>query len=110
MCESTYRRRWLSYCKRTGFITDSPEEYKGKNGHTYIRHHYKPSLTAHVFRHGYATLLFEAGVDEFTAQRLLGHANIETTRSIYTHLRNNKKQESLSKLREYVQEQIDVKE
>lgn len=110
MCESTYRRRWLSYCKRMGFITDSPEEYKGKNGHTYIRHHYKPSLTAHVFRHGYATLLFEAGVDEFTAQRLLGHANIETTRSIYTHLRNNKKQESLSKLREYVQEQIDVKE
>lgn len=108
MCEVTYRRRWLSYCKRMGFVTDSPEEYKGKNGHTYIRHHYKPTLTAHVFRHGYATLLFEAGVDEFTAQRLLGHANIETTRSIYTHLRNKKKQESLDKLREYVQNQINA--
>lgn len=108
MCEATYRRRWLSYCKRMGFVTDSPEEYKGKNGHTYIRHHYKPTLTAHVFRHGYATLLFEAGVDEFTAQRLLGHANIETTRSIYTHLRNKKKQESLDKLREYVQNQINT--
>lgn len=106
MCEATYRRRWLSYCKRMGFVTDSPEEYKGKNGHTYIRHHYKPTLTAHVFRHGYATLLFEAGVDEYTAQRLLGHANIETTRAIYTHLRNKKKQESINKLREYVEAQI----
>lgn len=104
MCEITYRRRWLSYCKRMGFVTDNPTEYKGKNGHTYIRHHYKPTLTAHVFRHGYATLLFEAGVDEFTAQRLLGHASIDTTRSIYTHLRNRKKQESIDKLISYVKE------
>lgn len=107
MCEATYRRRWLSYCKRMGFVTDTPEEYKGKNGHTYIRHHYKPTLTAHVLRHGYATMLFEAGVDEFTAQRLLGHANISTTRVIYTHLRNKKKQESIEKLRDYVRCQIE---
>ena len=106
MCESTYRRRWLSYCKRMGLVSDEPEEYTGKNGHKYTRHHYKPLITAHVFRHGYATLLFEAGVDEYTAQRLLGHANIETTRAIYTHLRDKKKNESISKLRAYVQSQL----
>ena len=107
LCEATYRRRWLSYCRAMGFVIDTPEEKKGENGHTYIKHHYKPTLTAHVFRHGYATMLFEAGVDEFTAQRLLGHKHISTTRAIYTHLRNRKKEESLQKLRNFVQSQMD---
>ena len=67
---------------------------------------WKPTLTAHVLRHGYATLLFEADVDEYTAQRLLGHADITTTRSIYTHLRQRKQQASLDKLRAYVADNL----
>lgn len=108
MCEVTYRRRWLSYCKRMGFVQiTGTKQYTGKNNHTYEKHTYKPTITAHVFRHGYATLLFEAGVDEFTAQKLLGHADITTTRAIYTHLRNKKKNESIDKLRSFVQAQIE---
>lgn len=101
MPESTYQRKWLNYCKDTGFVTDAPEEYKGKNGHRYIRHHYKPTLTPHVLRHGYATMLFEAGVDVYTAQKLLGHKDIQTTMSIYTHLRERKRQQSVDKLIAY---------
>lgn len=42
--------------------------------------------TPHQLRHAYATMLYDAGVDVKTAQKWLGHADIETTLEIYTHL------------------------
>lgn len=101
MPQSTYDRRWLHYCKDMGFVTDEPEQRISKQGKKYVVHNYKPTLTAHDLRHGYATMLFEAGVDAYTAKTLLGHADIETTMAIYTHLRSRKKQESIDKLKEY---------
>lgn len=103
---STYNRRWLHYCKEMGFVTDEPEQRISKQGHHYIKHNFKPTLTAHYMRHGYATLLFEAKVDELTAQRLLGHANIETTRAVYTHLRDRQKQSSIDRLISHVPAEI----
>lgn len=103
MPESTYRRKWLNYCKDTGFVTDEPEERVSAQGKKYTVHHYKPTLTAHILRHGYATMLFEAEVDVYTAQRLLGHADVSTTLAIYTHLRQRKETASLEKLRSYVE-------
>lgn len=44
------------------------------------------TVTPHQIRHGYATALFECGVDAKTAQALLGHAQISTTMDIYTHV------------------------
>lgn len=101
MPQSTYDRRWKHYCKEMGFVTDDPETRISKQGKTYVVHNYKPTLTAHDLRHGYATMLFEADVDVYTAQTLLGHADIETTMAIYTHLRARKKMESIEKLKEY---------
>lgn len=106
MSQSCYERRWLQFCKAAGFAEDHPEMRTSKQGKKYTVHHWKPTLTAHVLRHGYATLLFEADVDEYTAQRLLGHADITTTRSIYTHLRQRKQQASLDKLRAYVADNL----
>ncbi len=40
----------------------------------------------HMLRHTYATTLYHAGVDLRTAQQLLGHATIQMTAQIYTHL------------------------
>lgn len=99
---ATYERRWLHYCKDMGFVTDDPEERVSKQGKRYTVHNYKPTLTAHYLRHGYATILFEADVDVYTAKRLLGHADVKTTMAIYTHLREKKKQESVDKLKAYV--------
>ena len=93
---STYRRRWLHYCKDMGFVTTTTEQRISKAKRKYTVTHYKPTLTAHVLRHGYATLLFEAGVDVYTAQHLLGHSDVETTIGIYTHLRDEKKKNSFS--------------
>lgn len=43
-------------------------------------------LTPYYLRHTYATNLAENGVDMKTAQRLLGHANIQMTAKVYTHV------------------------
>lgn len=106
MPQSTYDRRWRHYCLDMGFVTDEPETRTSKQGKVYVKHNYKPSLTAHDLRHGYATMLFEAEVDVYTAKDLLGHADIETTMAIYTHLRSRKKSESICKFKEYVKKSL----
>lgn len=58
--------------------------------------------TSHIFRHTYATILFEANTDLLTAKDLLGHSNIQTTLKIYTHLREKQKQKSIDNLNKYL--------
>lgn len=45
-----------------------------------------PRITVHGLRHSCASLLFAAGVDVKVVQKILGHAHIETTMNIYTHV------------------------
>jgi integrase len=57
-------------------------------------------LTAHVFRHNYCTSLYYADVKLQDAQHLMGHANMQITSDIYTHLDEQKilKSENLLKI------------
>lgn len=59
-------------------------------------------FTAHQLRHTYATMLYDAGVDVLTAQRLLGHADAKTTMEIYTHLSKKKEQHSIAALNAHI--------
>lgn len=81
MTERAYDGAWERYCKSVGLMEGG-----------------KPSITAHNLRHGTATLMFELGVDELTAQHILGHSRVEITREIYTDLRDQQKKKSVGKL------------
>lgn len=48
-----------------------------------------PNLTCHQLRHTFANVLCEKGVQPKIAQRLLGHADIQTTMDIYTSVDND---------------------
>ena len=63
-------------------------------------------ITAHMLRHTYATMLFDAGVDVKSAQRFLGHTDIEVTLSIYTHLTKFKEEQAIQMLDKHLKEII----
>ncbi len=55
----------------------------------------------HSIRHTYASILYESGIDVKAAQKLLGHANFQTTMDIYTHLSDQHLQDATDKLKDY---------
>lgn len=81
MSETNWETAWANYCAGHGWLDEGG----------------RPTITAHNLRHGTATLLFENGVDVYTAQHILGHANIQTTMAIYTELRQKQKQKGIDK-------------
>lgn len=56
------------------------------------------TFTPHELRHTFCTIMFEAGIDALTAKEQMGHADISTTLSIYTHLSAQHKDKQVNKL------------
>lgn len=81
MTDSNWETAWGKYCAVHGWV-----DAEGK-----------PTIGAHHLRHGTATLLYEAGVDAYTAKDMLGHANINTTLEIYTDLRRAQEKKNVAK-------------
>ncbi len=78
LTHKAYEKRWKKYCKTYGL-----------------------SITPYQLRHGYATMLFEAGIDLKDAQELMGHRDIRLTQNIYTHIRKERKTETAKKLNNF---------
>lgn len=55
-------------------------------------------ITMHMFRHTYTSRLYEHDVDVKEAQRLLRHKHFSTTMDTYTHLKENKLQDTIDKV------------
>lgn len=77
---SQFTRGWDKYVKETGI-----------------------SCTPHQLRHSYATMLFDAGIDVKTAQKWLGHADINTTLGIYTHISEKRLEKTTNKITKYIE-------
>ncbi len=87
LSEATYKRMWLQLMLAAG-CTVEREVKPGVSRPNDIRQKYKATITPHYFRHNYVTMLYEAEVDPLIAMRLVGHADYQTTASIYTHLKD----------------------
>ena len=61
-----------------------------------------PHITMHWLRHTFCTLLYLAGVDVVQACAQMGHADVQTTLRIYTHLDASHKRKSVDKLDQYL--------
>lgn len=91
MSKSSYNKLWKRIIAKINIGAGGKNAEKATNEHAAIPElKVIHGLTAHVFRHNYATMLYYNGIDVKDAQRLLGHASIKITLDIYTHLDNNK--------------------
>ena len=57
----------------------------------------------HSLRHTHASLLFEAGIESKTISDRLGHANIQTTLDMYTHLNDNQRSDVADRLLKFLE-------
>jgi integrase len=97
MTDDSWRRLYDSYMHdlniEYGFNGDAPSKYSP----TKIPMRITP-FTPHELRHTFCTIMYEAGIDALTAKEQLGHADIKTTLSIYTHLSSQHKENDVKKL------------
>ncbi|MBQ8796164.1 MAG: site-specific integrase [Clostridia bacterium] len=77
--QTEFRRRWDKYVKEAEI-----------------------DVTPHQLRHAYATILFDAKVDEKVAQTFMGHSKIEITRNIYTHLRQHRAAQAKKDINKFI--------
>lgn len=62
----------------------------------------------HQLRHSYCSNLYRAGIDLKTAQYLMGHATIQMTANVYTHMEKDDASASLIQLERYLDGEADT--
>lgn len=89
LSDTAWKRMWDSYQKAIEkYLTEKKTPYE--------------PFTAHCLRHTYATNLVLSGVDIITAKSLLGHANVQTTLDIYTHVNEKHQKKNINKLNKFM--------
>jgi integrase len=91
MHKSTYDNFWKRIIEKINVAAGGTPTKQARKGQKEVKGlQVIHGLTAHVFRHNYATMLYYADVPIKDAQYLLGHNNIKITLDIYTHLDKDK--------------------
>ena len=101
MTESAWKRLWENYLKdldlKYGTSLIKRSKFDPKGSIMTIE-----PFTPHCLRHTFCSIMYEAGTDVLTAKDQMGHSDIKTTLSIYTHLDKQHKQKNISKLDAYL--------
>lgn len=104
MSDTAWKRLWESYMrdlnKKYGKFVGAPQRKRREKLPLVI-----DTFTPHELRHTFSTMLYDAGVDPLTAREMLGHTDIKTTLSIYTHLSDEKRKKDTQKFDSYLVEQ-----
>ena len=97
MTETAWKRLLESYLNdmnyHYGGFCDKQSKYSPKRSEMIIE-----PFTLHCLRHTFCTMLYESGIDVLVAKEQLGHSDVKTTLSIYTHLDQQHKLNDISKL------------
>lgn len=84
LAQTTATRMWIRLMVDCGMADPITDETCYGPGD--LRGQYRPRITPHAMRHNYITMCWENGLDILLTMRLVGHADYQTTRNIYTHL------------------------
>ena len=102
MTETAWKRLWESYINdlnlKYGKAINKRNKFDPKGNIMTIE-----PFTPHCLRHTFCTIMYEAGIDVLTAKEQMGHSDVKTTLSIYTHLDKVYKKKNISKLDEYLE-------
>lgn len=82
MKQGEIAKNWRRYCQDVG-LNEIVQTSDGKIHETF-------PITPHCFRHSFATICYEAGLDPRQAAEILGDTP-EVLESVYTHLRQEHK-------------------
>lgn len=118
MSESSFKRAWESYMADlnvrfgdfSGVLVPSESDPTKLTQYVPPKSRYSPKkvpmvidkITPHMLRHTFITLMYFAGVDILTAKEQAGHADVQTTMGIYTHLDAKYKKHQVNKLDDYL--------
>ena len=92
MRASEITKNWRAYCRDIG-LNEIQRTDDGKLVETF-------PITPHCFRHSFATICYEAGLDPRQAAQILGDTP-EVLEGVYTHLRDGRRQTAAEKLAEH---------
>lgn len=103
MMEGAMYTAWNNWAGAAGLATmrEKKRWHAGDKRH-YISRKWVPEITPHQLRHAFATILFDAGVDAKDAQDLLGHASLDMTLGVYTHIRQSRREATANKINRFL--------
>lgn len=102
MTKSSYQKMWDRIINKMNFallpderkqeLKNIVDENKSKSIFKEMYDYEKQitGLTAHIFRHNYATMLYYSGISELKAVELMGHADGKMIKEVYAHLDEEK--------------------
>ncbi len=96
MTHTAYNAAWASYL---GYLNLKAGGRRGSRSNPKFQ--VIEEFTAHQLLHTYSSMLYDAGVDP-CAQKFLGHADLQVTLKIYTHLSEEKERGAVDALNRFL--------